>query len=125
MIYINETLKRKKLIIGKDDDTITIKVKHIPIFMMMIQTHFGQFSEDCSFGKHEVVKKGNFLDTIVKKKGKSDASSKYAIGEYEGTTRLYGLDFDEYIEIAEDESKDVIVLLADYFIALSNERGYM
>ena len=144
MIYIDETRAQKKIIIRKDEDSIIIKVKHIPIFMMMMQTHYGKFSGNCNFGKHEVIKRENGLDTIVVKKGKhevikrengldtvvvkkgkSDASSKYAIGQYDNGDRLYGLDFEDYIEVTEDETKQLMLLLADYFIALSNERGYM
>ena len=125
MIYIDETRAQKKIIIRKDEDSIIIKVKHIPIFMMMMQTHYGKFSGNCNFGKHEVIKRENGLDTIVVKKGKSDASSKYAIGQYDNGDRLYGLDFEDYIEVTEDETKQLMLLLADYFIALSNERGYI
>ena len=125
MIYIDETRAQKKIIIRKDEDSILIKVKHIPIFMMMIQTHYNKFSDDCNFGKHEVVKRENGLDTIVKKKGCSDASSKYAIGQYDNGDRLYGLDFEDYLEVTEDECTKLILQLADYYIALSNDRGYM
>lgn len=120
MIYIDETLAQKKIIIRKDKDSIAIKVKHIPIFMMMMQTHYGKFSDNCNFGKHKVIKRENGLDTVVVKKGKSDFSSKYAIGQYDNGDRLYGLDFEDYIEVTEDETKQLLLLLADYFIALSN-----
>lgn len=125
MIYIDETRAQKKIIIRKDEDSIIIKVKHIPIFMMMMQTHYGKFSGNCNFGKHEVVKRGNFLDTVVVKKGKPDSGSKYAIGNYDDGDRLYGLDFEDYIKVNEDETNQLILLLADYFIAISNDRGYM
>lgn len=125
MIYIDETRAQKKIIIRKDEDSILIKVKHIPIFVMMIQTHYNKFYNDRNFGKHEVVKRENGLDTIVKKKGCSDASSKYAIGQYDNSYRLYGLDFEDYIEVTEDECTKLILQLADYYIALSNDRGYM
>ncbi len=127
MIFIDETRTKKKLVIRKEDgifsDAIVIKFKHIPIFLMMIQKHYGEFSEGESFGKHEVVKRENGLDTIVKKKGCSDASSKYAIGNYDDIERLYGLDFEDYLVITEDESKDLILQLADYYIKVMNEEN--
>lgn len=121
MIYIDETRTQKKIIIRKNEDSIIIKVKHIQIFTMMIQTHYGKFSDDCNFGKHEVVKRENGL-TIVKKKGCSDFGSKYAIGKYDNGDRLYGLNYEDHIEVSEDECTKLILQLDDYYITLSNGR---
>jgi hypothetical protein len=112
---------KKRINIIDEDDSIAVKLKHIPIFLMMLQKHYGEFSEGESFGKHEVVKRSHGLDTIVRKIGKSEVSSKYAIGNYDNGDRLYGLEFDPYITVTEESVKELILQLADYYIKVMNE----
>lgn len=112
---------KKRIIITEGVDSIIVKFKHIPIFLMMLQKHYGEFSEGESFGKHEVVKRSCGLDTIVRKIGKSEVSSKYAIGNYVEGDRLYGLEFDPYIIVTEESVKELILQLADYYIKVMNE----
>ena len=111
---------KNRVIISAPDDSIQVKLKHLPIFLMMIYKHYGKFSEGESFGKYEVVKRGNFLDTVVVKKGKPDSGSKYAIGTYDDGDRLYGLDFEDYIVVNEDIATQLVLELADCYIDKMN-----
>lgn len=111
---------KNRVIISTHDDNIQVKFKHLPIFLMMIQKHYGKFSEGESFGKFEVVKRGNFLDTVVVKKGKPDSGSKYAIGTYDDGDRLYGLDFEDYVIVSEDIATQLMLELAECYIEKMN-----
>jgi hypothetical protein len=112
---------KKRIIITEGVDSIIVKFKHIPIFLMMLQKHYGEFSEGDVFGKFEVVKRSGGVDTIVRKIGKT--GSKYAIGNYVDGDRLYGLEFDPYLEVTEESVKQLILLLADHYIKVMNEEN--
>lgn len=130
MITIDETPKQKKLIIRKDTDSIVIKVKHIPIFSMMLHQHFNDFVKTERFGNHMVFRKlfanpqygpeVKCHDTFVKKINKEDWNTKYAIANFDIGTRLYGLD-ETYLMVTEQETNELIKLLTDYYMTICDD----
>ena len=111
----------KKFNITKEDTTIYVKTKHIPIYLMMLHNHFNPFSSREKYGNHEVIKGKS--DTIVVK---IDSNvSKYAIGNFDEGIRLFGKDHDNYILVTEDEADKLILLLSDYYLDIMGVTGIL
>ena len=106
----------KKLSIVHGNDTITVKIKHIPIFVMMLQKHYGPFSVSEKFGKHKVEKTNNGQYTTVFKRGDDDRMAKYVIGNFEDGTKLFGTGSPYWITVTEEDTNKLILMLSDYYI---------
>ena len=112
----------KKFNITKEDTTIYVKTKHIPIYLMMLHNHFNPFSSKEKYANHEVIKSSS-SDTIVVKIG--GKISKYAIGNFDNGTRLYGKDLDDYLIVNEEEVNKLILLLSDYYLDIMGVTGIL
>lgn len=107
----------KKLSIAHGNDKIAVKIKHIPIFVMMLQKHYGPFSVSEKFGKHKVEKSVDASDdTFVFKRGDKTRIAKYGICNFVEGTRLYGVNPTNFLTVTEEDTNKLILMLSDYYI---------
>lgn len=106
------TVNKKKIVIAHDDRFIKVSIKHIPIFLMMLQKHFNPYSYNESYGYHQVIKSDNENTIIVKHGG---LRIKYSISQCEDGTRLYGRNQDNYLLVTEELVNKLIIALSNVY----------
>lgn len=111
------TRNKNKLDISRNGSSIKVKLKHVPVFLMMLQKHYNPYSYDESFGFHTVIKSSAEKTIIIKRGG---LRIKYSISQHEDGTRLYGKG-DNYLLVTEELVNSLIHGIAHLYNEDSND----